>query len=572
MKSKVFRSNKHLYSEKPWLKDFDEDVVKWHDKWIQSYDKIDFAYPEYPDVPLKDLFNKWTAEKPDKDYIIYNDTRLDYKTVNMLARKLANALMSLGIKKGDRVAVMAPNIPQYIIAIHALLKFGGIEVPANVLYTVPELKLQFNDSGSETVIVLAPFADKAIKIMREKGNAVKRVIVIQIPGMPIEIEKAPDIFDFNAIIGAASDKEPDVAVYPSDIQKLQYTGGTTGIPKGCVITNAMNMTQIVRTAEWLGTAAPLDDFRSLCAIPLNHIYGYNANVNIALYRGGTIILVAQPTPDNLLEAINKHEPNLWAAVPAMLIGLISHPEIGKSKIKSIKGIFCGSAPLAVGTLEKFEELSGGRVVEGAGMSETVNIYTVNPVGKRKFGSCGIIWPDTDLVVVDVETGRKVMGRGEEGELIGRGPQFTAQYWKNPEETANTIRDGWLYTGDIVKIDEEGFVFILDRKKDMVIVNGFNVYPRDIDEVLYKHPKVNEVCTIGVQDDKQGESVKVFISVREGETMTADEVTAYCREQLAPYKVPRYIEFIEAIPRTPVGKPDRKVLKDKENLKRQNLNK
>ena len=564
MGTKKFRTNEHLYAQKPWLKDFDEDVMKWHDKWIQFYDKKEFAYPEYPDVPLKDLFNKWAAEKPDKDYLIYNDTKLDYKTVNMLARKLANALMGLGVKKGDRVAIMAPNIPQYIISLHALLKFGAIEVPANILYTIPELKLQFNDSGSETVIVLAPYAEKAIKIMREKGNAVKRVIAIQIPGSPVEIEKADDIFDYNGIIGPASDTEPDVAVYPSDISKLQYTGGTTGIPKGCVHTNAMNMTQVVRTSQWLSMAAPAEDFRTLCAIPLNHIYGYNANVNICLYKGGTIILVAQPTPDNLIEAINKHEPNIWAAVPAMIIGLINHPQVGSSKVKSIKGIFCGSAPLAVGTLQKFEEISGGRIVEGAGMSETINIYTVNPVRtKRKFGSCGIIWPDTDLVVVDVETGKKVLGRGEEGELIGRGPQFITQYWKNPEETAKTVRDGWLYTGDIVKIDEEGFVFIMDRVKDMIIVNGFNVYPRDVDEVLYKHPKVNEVCTIGIPDAKTGEAVKIFISINQGETLSADEITAYCREQLAPYKIPKHIEFVDAIPRTPVGKPDRKVLKEKE---------
>lgn len=564
MGKKVFRTSEHLYAEKPWLRAFDEDVMKWHDSYVKFYDKKEFAVPVYPDIPLKDLFNKWAAEKPDKDYIIYNDTKLNYKTVNMLARKLANALMGLGVKKGDRVAIMLPNIPQYIISLHALLKFGAIEVPANVMYTVPELKLQFNDSGSETVIVLAPFAEKAIKILREKGNAVKRVIVVQVPGMPVEIEKASDIFDFNEIIGPAPDTEPDVPVYPSDILKLQYTGGTTGVPKGCVLTNAMNMTQVVRTSEWLGEAAPAEDFRTLCAIPLNHIYGFNANVNICLYKGGTIILVAQPTPDNLLEAINKHEPNIWAAVPAMIIGLINHPEIGNSKIKSIKGIFCGSAPLAVGTLQKFEELSGGRIVEGAGMSETINIYTVNPVRtKRKFGSCGIIWPDTDLVVVDVETGKKVLPRGEEGELICRGPQIISEYWNNPGETAKAVRDGWLYTGDVVKIDEEGFVFIMDRVKDMIIVSGFNVYPRDVDEVLYKHPKIMEACTIGVPDEKQGESVKVFVAVKPGETLTKDEIDAYCRENLAPYKVPKHIEFVDAIPRTPVGKPDRKVLKQKE---------
>lgn len=243
MGTKKYRTNEHLYAEKPWLRDFDEDVKMWHDKYIQFYDKKEFAYPEYPDIPLKDLFNKWAAEKPDKDYIIFNDTKLNYKTVNTIARKLANALLGLGIKKGDRVAIMAPNIPQYIISLHALLKIGAIEVPANFMYTVPELKLQFNDSGSETVIVLAAYADKAIKIMREKGNSVKRVVVIQVPGAVVEVEKAGDIFDFNTIIGAAPDNEPDIKVLPSDISKLQYTGGTTGVPKGCVLTNFMHMTR-----------------------------------------------------------------------------------------------------------------------------------------------------------------------------------------------------------------------------------------------------------------------------------------------------------------------------------------
>jgi long-chain acyl-CoA synthetase len=561
------RSNQHLYAEKPWLKDFDDDVIAWHDKWIQFYDKKEFAEPVYPDIPLRDLFNKWADKYPEKDYLIFNDIKLNYRTVNTLARKLANALMALGVRKGDRVAIMAPNIPQYVISIHALLKFGAIEVPANVLYTVPELTLQFNDSGTETVIVPGPFADKAITVMRDPSTPVKRVIVIQLASMPVEIEKAPDIFDFNEIIGPASDAEPDVPVFPSDITKLQYTGGTTGVPKGCVHTNAMNMSQIVRTSEWLGVAVPPEDFRTLCAIPLNHIYGYNANVNVCLYKGGTIVLVAQPTPDNLLEAINKHEPNLWASVPAMIIGLNNHPEIGKSKIRSIKGIFCGSAPLAVGTLEEFERLSGGRIVEGAGMSETINIFTVNPVKtKRKFGSCGIIWPDTDMVVVDVETGTKVMPRGESGELICRGPQVITEYWNNKEETDKAIKDGWLYTGDIVTIDEEGFLFIMDRKKDMIIVSGFNVYPRDIDEALFKHPKVSEACTVGIPDLKQGEAVKVFVTPKPGQTMTADEVIAYCREQLAPYKVPRFVEFVESIPRTPVGKADRKVLREIERSK------
>jgi len=245
----------------------------------------------------------------------------------------------------------------------------------------------------------------------------------------------------------------------------------------------------------------------------------------------------------------------------MIIGLNNHPRIKEADISSLKGIFSGSAPLAVETMKQFEELTGGRIFEGYGLSETINILTVNPVFRiRKPGSCGIVWPDTDLVVVDVETGTKVMPRGELGELIARGPQVIKEYWNNPEETANAVRDGWFYTGDIVYMDEDGFVFIVDRKKDMIICSGFNVYPRDVDEVLYAHPAIMEACAVGVPDPKRGETVKAYVVVKPGQTLTEEEIIAHCRANLAPYKVPTIIEFIDAIPRTAVGKPDRKVLR------------
>jgi len=245
----------------------------------------------------------------------------------------------------------------------------------------------------------------------------------------------------------------------------------------------------------------------------------------------------------------------------MIIGLNNHPKIAEADITSLKGIFCGSSPLAVETMKRFEELTGGKIFEGYGLSETINILTVNPVFRlRKPGSCGIVWPDTDLVVVDVETGTKVMPRGELGELIARGPQVIKEYWNNPEETANAVRDGWFYTGDIVYMDEDGFVFIVDRKKDMIICSGFNVYPRDVDEVLYAHPAIMEACAVGVPDPKRGETVKAYVVVKPGQTLTEEEIIAHCRANLAPYKVPTIIEFIDAIPRTAVGKPDRKVLR------------
>jgi long-chain acyl-CoA synthetase len=549
--------------EKPWLNDFEEDLAKWRPLWEKHYDEGVPKNFEYPDYPLKWWFNKWAGEQPDKPYILMGDVSISYGNANDLARRIANALLGLGIKKGDRVAIMAPNVPQYILSLQALFKFGAVEVPTNPLYTVPELDLQFTDSGTETVIVMAMFAAKAIEILKDPNSPVKRVIVFQVPSGVVEVEQGEGIYDFNELVMAASDQEPDVEVFADDIARLQYTGGTTGIPKGCVLTNAIVFSQANRTATWTSGGfklIPKEEMRTLCAIPLSHIYGYNANVSICLFTGGSIVLVAVPTPDNLLEAITRHKPNLWASVPAMIIGLNNHPKIAEADITSLKGIFCGSAPLAVETMNEFERLTGGRILEGYGLSETVNILTVNPVFTiRKVGSCGIVWPDTDLVVVDVETGTKVIPRGELGELIGRGPQIMREYWNNPEETAAAIRDGWFYTGDIVRIDEDGFVFIVDRKKDMIICSGFNVYPRDVDEVLYANPKIMEACTVGVPDPKRGETVKAFVVLKPGESMTVEEVIEYCRKSLAPYKVPTLVEFIDAIPRTAVGKPDRKVL-------------
>lgn len=558
--------------DKPWLKDFEDDLAKWRPRWESLYDDVMPRHFDYPETPLKDYFNKWAELHPEKPYLLINDLELNYGFCNNMARRLANALLDLGVKKGDRVAIMAPNVPQYVITLQSLFKIGAIEVPANVLYTVPELSLQFKDSGTETVVVMAAYADKAVQIMKDPTSPVKRVIAFQLPGAPAEVEKGLNIFDYNELIAASADSEPDIEVRGSDIAKLQYTGGTTGVPKGCVLTNQMLLSQAIRTSTWCTanfTLVPFDKIKTLAAIPLNHIYGYNGNVNACLYTGGTIVLVPQPTPDNILAAINKHEPNIWAAVPAMIIGLNNHPDIAKSKVSSVKGIFSGSAPLAVETLKEFERLSGGRILEGYGLSETINILTVNPVFKlRKYGSCGIVWPDTDLVVVDVETGTKVMPRGELGELICRGPQVMKEYWNNQEETDIAIRDGWFYTGDIVRMDEDGFVFIVDRKKDMIIASGFNIYPRDIDEVVFAHPKVREACTIGVPDPKRGETVKVFVALKEGETLSEEELIEHCRGQLAPYKVPKLVEFVEAIPRTAVGKPDRKALQQAEAARRE----
>jgi len=298
-------------------------------------------------------------------------------------------------------------------------------------------------------------------------------------------------------------------------------------------------------------------------MPLYHIYGFNTNININKIAGGCSVLVTEPTIDNILAAVNRHEPNYYAAVPAMIFGLNQHPDTPKSRIRSIKGMICGSAPLAVEAMKQFEDLSGARITEGYGMSETSNVLTCTPFGKRKVGSVGLPWPDVDIRIVDIDTGTKDLPHGEAGELIAQSPTIMSGYWQNPEETKIALRDGWLYTGDIATMDEEGYIFIVDRKKDMILSSGFNVYPREIDEVLYTMPQVLRACCIGIPDEKRGESVKAFIVLKPGEKLTEEQVIEYCRERLSAYKVPREVAFIDELPLTAVGKPMRNALKQKE---------
>jgi long-chain acyl-CoA synthetase len=543
--------------------------MKMDRPWYAFYDKDVPKSILYPRITLKELFNRNAENNPDKPYLIFKDIELPYRVSNSMARRLANGLQSLGVNKGDRVALMMPNIPQYPVSLMACYKIGAIAVPANPLCTVPELARQFKDSGSETVIAMAPFADKVIQILKEGGTPVKRIIAVQIPGNRIELEGVPATLGYDRLLNESEDREPEISVQPEDIAILQYTGGTTGVPKGCMLTHANLVAMLEQTGVCCCVACPANEIRTLAAIPLYHVYGMNCNINLTLYSAGTIVLVPQPTPENILEAINRHEPTIWASVPAMIHGMINHADIGKSKIGSLKLVLCGGAPLAVEVMKKFEELSGSLIWEGYGLSETSNILTANPP-LRKPGSVGVPYPDVDIRIVDLETGTKEMPLGEAGEIIAKGPQIMAGYWNNPEETAKALRDGWLYTGDIGTMDKDGYIYILDRKKDMLICSGFNVYPREIDEVLYTNPKVCEACVIGVPDEKRGETVKAYVVLKSGETLTGEELMDYCRERLAPYKVPKIVEFIDQLPRTPFGKPDRKALRAIDEAKRKQL--
>lgn len=535
-------------------------------RWYKWYDEGVPQHIDYPKLPLKDFFNRNAGAAPEKPYLLFKDRVITYGEANSLAKRLVQGLLSLGVQKGDRVAFMIPNLPEYVISLQAVYKAGMIAVPLNPLYTVPELVHQLKDSGAGTVITYAPYAQKAVTIMNEKMAEVRQVIIIDQKASGLSGE---NIYDFYQLIDSSPDKEPLIDVFPEDIAMLQYTGGTTGVSKGCCLTNFNLLAMAYQDYAWFSVSIPDHQFVVLAAIPLYHIYGFNTSINMNMIAGGTIIIVDIPTPDNLIENINRFKPNYFAAVPAMIYGLNQHPKIRESEVKSIRGMICGSSPLAVEAMKKFEELAQTVITEGYGLSETSNVLTCNPMfTKRKPGTVGLPWPDVDIKIVDLEEGTKEMPIGEPGELIAKGPQIMIGYWNNPEETAKVLRDGWLYTGDIATMDEDGYITIVDRKKDMILCSGFNVYPREIDEVMYGHPKVLDACTIGIPDPKRGETVKVFLVLKPGESMTKEEVIDYCRQFLAPYKVPTEVEFITELPRTSVGKPMRRALREQEIAKMQ----
>lgn len=535
-------------------------------RWQQWYDEGVPGTCYYPVTTMKDEFIKWVRANPDKPYIYCNDQTFTYKETNQTAKKLANALLELGIKFEDRVSLVLPNIPQFIFAAHAVMKIGAILVPLNPLYTIPEMTYNFNDSGAETVIVYGPVAPKVLEVMRSGKTNLKRMIVMQIPGKEVEMEEAPDIYDFASLIAGASDLEPDIHLDNQDTVILIYTGGTTGVPKGCRLTNANFVAFYTVFIEWARAMFPPQELRTLCTVPLYHIYGFNMQINTNLASGGTMILVPEVSPDNVLEAINKFLPTYWPAVPALIQMLNMHPKLPESKASSIRFLLSGSAPLPVEAMKKFESITGSTIIEGFGGSETTNGVMVNPKGKRKPGTVGIPFPDMDVKIVDLKNGVDEVPVNEPGELILKGPLIIREYWNKPEETANAIKDGWFYTGDIATMDEDGYITIVGRTKDMIISSGFNVYPRDIDELLYTHPKILDAGAIGVPDPVRGESVKVFVVLKPGETMTEEEVIAFCRESLAAYKVPRYVEFLEDIPRTNMKKVDRKALREMEQTR------
>jgi long-chain acyl-CoA synthetase len=550
---------------KPWLKFYEAGVP----------DTI-----AIPNTTLVDLFNEAVSERPQAIAISFFGARMTYRELGQRVDQLAVAFQRLGVKAGDRVAIVLPNIPQYVIVHFAALKIGAILVPTNPLYVERELKHQFNDSGAETAVVLDFLYPKVEKIKSE--TSLRNIILTSIreclppllkllypikakrEGRWLNIPRAPGLHFFSEIMSESFPTSLTPAtVKLEDTAMFLYTGGTTGVSKGAILSHRNLVANVLQVRSWFTQCREGEEVL-LCALPFFHSYGLTTGLHLAVKIKSTMVLVPNPRDIPLiLKTIEKTRATLFSGVPTLYVAINNFPEIAKYDISSIKGCVSGSAPLPVEVAKKFEAITGGKLVEGYGLSEASPVTHVNPMnGLRKEGAIGLPAPSTDAMVVDPET-RAPLPVGEVGELAVRGPQVMQGYWRLPQETEKVLRDGWLFTGDMAKMDRDGYFYIVDRKKDMIIAGGFNIFPREIEEVLYEHPKILEAAVIGVPDEYRGETVKAFIVCKKNEALTPEEVIQFCRQRLASFKVPKLIEFRETLPKTNIGKILKRALLEEE---------
>lgn len=550
--------------------------------WLTSYpDEVPHNI-EYPKVPLYQFLIDATNSYPENDVIHFIGKKIKYKDLLKSTYQFANALKSLGVKKGDRVALMLPNTPSAVISYYAVLMLGAIVVQNNPLYTERELEYQLIDSGAETIITLDLTFPKVAKV--KNNTAIKNIIVTSIKdylpfpknllyplklkkdGQFVEIPKSEGIYDFLTFLKSGSTEPISVEINPDeDLALLQYTGGTTGKSKGVMLTHSNLVINVVQERNWL-YKAEIGKEKLLGVLPLFHVFGMTTVMNFSIYVSGTMVLVPRFNVDELLETIQKEKPTYFPGAPTMYIAIINHPRVKEYDLSSIKACISGSAPLPLEVQERFEKLTGARLVEGYGLTETSPVTHANPIwGKRKNGSIGIPWPDLDAKVVDPNTGEG-MPLGEIGELAVKGPVVMKGYWNKPEETNKVLQDGWLLTGDMATIDEEGYFYIVDRKKDMIIAGGYNIYPREVEEVLFEHPAIKEAVVVGIPDPYRGETVKAYIVKKDGVEVTEEELKEFCSKNLAAYKTPKLYEFRTELPKTMVGKVLRRALLEEEQQK------
>lgn len=556
-----------LMGDRPWLKLYPNEIP---------------ATLTYEETTIHSYLTKVSRNYPRKNAIHFMGKNITYKELYDYVQRVAKYMYDLGIKKGDRVAIMLPNCPQSVICFYAVLQIGAVVVQTNPLYTERELEYQLKDSGAKAIISLDILYPRISKVY--KRTSLKHVIVTAIKdflpfpinliypyiqkkqtGIKIQLKEDDYLHLLSNILAHTEpsfNEEVEIDL-DNDLALLQYTGGTTGQPKGVMLTHKNLIANSTACAAWLFKAIPGEE-RVLGILPLFHVYGLTTVLILSIMQGNEMILIPRLDVKMLLKTIHKKKPTLFPGAPTIYIALLNHPDLKKYNLSSIKACISGAAPLPVEVQEKFEEVTGGKLVEGYGLTESSPVTHANFIWgqKRVKGSIGVPWPDTDAKIVDPETGED-LPPGEIGEIVVKGPQVMKGYWNREEETAETLKDGWLYTGDLGYMDEEGFFYVVDRKKDVIIAGGYNIYPREIEEIFYEHPAIQELTVVGVPDPYRGETVKAYIVLKPGANVTEEELDEYARKHLAAYKVPRIYEFRKELPKSTIGKVLRRTLLEEE---------
>jgi len=553
--------------------------------WLDSYPP---GVPEHVDVPagnLARLLADAARDFPSAPALHFQGRTVSYAQLAEQAWRFAGALAGLGVGKGTKVGLVLPNCPQAVIAFFGALRLGAVVVQNNPLYTERELGHQLADAGVEVVVCL-DLAYERVKAVRE-ATAIREVVVTSVLDELPAVKRAiapytrkgkaaaqaigrdEPIRRWRELVATATTRAEEAEVDPaSDLALLQYTGGTTGLSKGVMLSHANLRSNVEQVRAWFPDADPGREVM-MAVLPFFHVYGLTVSLLFGVRIGAALVLMPRFDLEQVLAAVDRHRPTLFPGVPTMYVAINNAAAKGGHDLSSIKACLSGAAPLPLEVAERFERYSGGRLVEGYGLSECSPVALANPIyGKRKAGTIGMPLPDTRARVVDPAEPDRAMPTGEAGELAINGPQVMLGYWNRPEESAQVLHDGWLLTGDMAVMDDEGYFQIVDRKKDLIIAGGYNVYPREVEEVLYEHPKVLEACVAGVPDSYRGEMVKAFVVLRPGEEATTEEIRSFAKERLAAYKVPRAVEFREELPKTLIGKVLRRALVEEEQAKTQ----
>ncbi|MFL2932877.1 MAG: long-chain-fatty-acid--CoA ligase [Nitrososphaerales archaeon] len=547
--------------------------------WLNKYpDGLKFDI-KVPDVTFGDYIDDICKKYSDEIAYEYNGTSFTYNEINDLSNKFANALIKLGVKKGDRVALLLPNIPQFPIALYGILKAGAISVGTNFLYTSAEIESQLRDAKPKIVIACTDLVKKPIKrdlyqgFNETRSNLdVEKVITTSVteflPGIKkrlafVKVKKRnfDNTMDFMEVLNSGENTRPKDVTSTSDIAALQYTGGTTGKAKGAMLTHKNIITQVEMVCEWVKLREKEDT--ALIVLPLFHIFGFIGQM-IMMRSGGKVVLLPSFEEKQVLKTIEKNKITIFPGVTTMFTRLSDHPSMKNAKLSSLRISFAAAMALPEAVVKQFVEKSKSPLVELYGLSETTGAVTFNPIhdmNLAKVGSIGVPLPMCDVAIVNSENHEQFMGIDEIGEIAIKGPIVMNGYWENKEETDDMIKDGWLLTGDIGKMDDEGYFYIVDRKKDMIKVGGFNVYPRDVEDVLYENENVLEAAAVGIKNKDLSEYIKAFVVFKEGKNATEEELIEFCRTKLTGYKVPKEIEFRDELPKSLIGKILRKELKN-----------